>query len=486
MLRRVINHHDSIPHRVPPETLTTIASNLPNNSSLIAATRVCYLWRSTLLSAPSLWSHLTFENEQCGLVFLERSRSVPVSVDLTGNRVPSQAVRGSLKRAANRFITLRGAYSMFLDELLADPPPTLTNLDIIQSPDRQWRQSTHSLPSLKSLSITDLGCNFFHVPHLTNILFELTCHLRTPEGLENDLINFFQSCPLLEVIFLSYGDSRSDVGSTDDRAFAEVIHLPHLRSFTHESPTDAVHISLFSRLSLPPTCDVVFAIETSNTEFDRGPWNHGFPTPPQPSYLSDIKVVKMTADVEGRSSRITFKTELCSSKNRRVLFNVTSHSSNFDPFSAAKQLLDFLESSGVALSIENLHFERYPVHPPEESVAPDLTSQLQRFRMLKSFVLLQCNPHLFLWNPSPRGGWCPSVEKLVIDPLPQRSAWGPVGRDVLEQVRQIAVSRHWGGNPLKTVVLFFRDTKKLLDGSKELMEDLNSCVETVQILESGS
>ena len=483
MLRRMINYHDSILHRLPPETLATIAYYLPDNRSLIIATCVCHLWRSTLLSTPRLWSYLTFENEQYGLVLLARTGSVPVTVDLTGNRVPSQAVRGSLKRIVNRVITLRGAYSMFLDELLADAPPTLTDLDIIQSLDRQWKQTMRYLPSLKSLSITDLSCHFFHAPHLTNLFFKLTRYVPTTGGLENHLINLFQSCLLLEVIFLSYGYSPVYFGFMDGKAF--VIHLPHLRSFTHESPSDAVHVRLFNRLSLPPACDVALAIKTSNTRFDEGPWEHGFPAPPEPSYLSDIKVVKITTDVEGGSSRITFKTELFSSKSRRVLFSVESHSSNFDPFSAVKQLLDFLESSGVARSIENLHFERYPGHTLEQSAAPDLTSRLQRFRMLKSLVLLRCNPQFFLWNTSPRGGWCPNIEKLVIDPLPLRS-WGPMGRDVLEKVRQIAVSRHCDGNPLKTVILFFQDPKALLEESRELVEDLNGCVGSVQILESGS
>ncbi|KAF9783310.1 hypothetical protein BJ322DRAFT_1070122 [Thelephora terrestris] len=481
MLRRMINYCDSAVYRLPPEILAAIASHLPDNKSLIFATRVCHLWRSTFLSSPRLWSHLTLENDQRTLVFLERSGTTPLSIDLTAWNRRSNMTPGLLKRITDRLITLRGAHSPLMDQILAKPPPFLRTLNTFQSPGQSWNPPMRSLPSLRSLAITDLGCYLFRVPHLTVFRLELTRNSRLPERLGDNLIDFLRSCPLLEVFFISYDSSGMNIVST------EAVHLPCLRSFTHESPADVAPTSLFSilltKLSLPPTCDVTFTIETSGRPFLQGPWDRRFPTSPERSYLSDIKIVKTTANIQ--AGPITLKTEFISSKNRRISFNVRSRFSGFCSPLAVKKLLDFLESSGVIHSVETLQFERYPRRTSEGSRASDLTEQLQKFRKLKRFVFLQCSPALFLGSPSPPGVWCPSVETLEIHLPSPRLKSEPTGQDILEQVREVAVSRQEHGTPLKAVTLSLRDAKRLLRRSREQMEDLNSCVESVQVLESS-
>ena len=63
--------------------LVAVASNLENDASLVAATHVCHLWRTILLSSPCLWTHLDFANETRALVFLERSKLASLRVDMT-------------------------------------------------------------------------------------------------------------------------------------------------------------------------------------------------------------------------------------------------------------------------------------------------------------------------------------------------------------------------------------------------------------------
>jgi hypothetical protein len=81
--------------------------------------------------------------------------------------------------------------------------------------------------------------------------------------------------------------------------------------------------------------------------------------------------------------------------------------------------------------------------------------------------------------------WCPSVETLEIHLPSPRLKSEPTGQDILEQVREVAVSRQEHGIPLKAVTLSLRDAKKLLRRSREQMEVLNSCVESVQVLKSS-
>ena len=483
MLRRMTNYRHSIAHRLAPEILAIVASHLPDDKSLIIATHVCHLWRSTFLFSPRLWSRLILENERRTLVFLERSGSLPVSIDLLGNKNPPKIGRETLKMIAARLTALQGSHSPFLDRVLAESPPMLRTLNALQSPGQLWDSPTRSLPSLRSLAITNLGRHPFHVPYLTNFLCKFTYHPRDTCDLENNLFDFFRSCPLLEVIFLSYGNPGIHIGSTSHETSTKTVSLPRLRSFTHESSTNAVHVSLFNRLSLPSTCDVTFTTETWGKPPTEAPWDHRFPVPPGSSYLSDITTVKTTANV--RADPIMLRTELISSKNRRISFNIKLHSSGFCSPLAVKNILDFLENSGVIRSIEVLHFEQYPRRTSQGSRASDLTEQLQRFYKLKSFVFLRCSPALFLGNPLPPGVWCPSVERLEIYLPSPRYKCEPRGKDILERVREIAVSRQKHGTPLKVVILSFRHAKGLLRRCREQMEDLNNCVESVQVLESG-
>jgi len=92
----MINYHDSWIHCLPPEILDAMASHLEDDKSLVAATHVCHLWRTALLSSPRLWSYLDFDYEKRAMVFLERSKSSPVTVDFTESKNLSEVVRRTL------------------------------------------------------------------------------------------------------------------------------------------------------------------------------------------------------------------------------------------------------------------------------------------------------------------------------------------------------------------------------------------------------
>ena len=252
------NYHNSIACHLPLEILITVASHLKKNDLLITSTHVCHLWRSTFLSSPCLWSHLVFSNEQHALVFLERSKSVPLSIKFKRGCTPSKMARESLKGIANRLATLQGAYTQSLDELLVQPLPILRHLNIFPF---GWvgrtflhMQSKRSLPSVRTLFTTNLG--FFHVPNLVEFELDITRHWYVPIKLGGGLLNFFLGCLMLESIFLGYGDPDTDIEFTTGEESAEAVSLPYLRKFTHESPVETIHIGLFNHFPshLPAKC----------------------------------------------------------------------------------------------------------------------------------------------------------------------------------------------------------------------------------------
>ena len=323
----------------------------------------------------------------------------------------------------------------------------------------------------------------FHVPHLTNFHFEQTefCAANWPTGLGDDLLNFFRSCPLLEVVFLSYSDEVP--GLATDETSTKAISLPHLRSFTHETTVQSIHIDLFNRLSLPPTCVVGFVIDV--TAHGYIPQLSRFPVPRDQSYFSDVKRVNVVAHSagEGHASHFMLKTELVNSRNMKISFTKRSYSSRnpcsyqFDPF------LDFLDDFGITHSVESLHFEDYPVPSWgwREQAERYLAQQLQKFCSLKSLALWGCDPVVFLARPSPSGLWCPTIEKLVIGWRLGKYCWDGGESEVVERVRDVAVARQKDGSPLKVIALFFRTAETLLGEFKGEIEELKSCVELVEV-----
>lgn len=63
VLRRQINAKSSPIYRLPPESLSMIASCLDVNG-LFTAIHVSYRWRTTLFSFPNLWSNIQYGNDE--------------------------------------------------------------------------------------------------------------------------------------------------------------------------------------------------------------------------------------------------------------------------------------------------------------------------------------------------------------------------------------------------------------------------------------
>ena len=410
------------------------------------------------------------------MAFLERSKFIPVSVDLVGMQNPSEGVRGLMNRIPSRLTALRGEDSQFLDGLLDQPVPILRNLDVIGSGAPVEERRIKRLPSVGSLVTTNLDNLQFHVPHLTNFRFKWTGTARPDRvGMGDKLLNLFRSCPLLETVFVDYGHPREDLAFAAGETPSNVISLPHLRSFTHESPTNVIYIGLFNRLSLPSTCVVAFAIDV--TDFDDRPWDPGFPAPRDLSYFSDVKKVSIafnTRETEGPHN--LFTTELTNSRGMRISFNRKSRHRCDPSIYTSDQLLAFLEGIGVMESVETLRFERYPVPCFSQTDQGDMSQAMQKLCRLKTLVLWGCDPDVFFDNLYPRGSWCPTVEELVIG----SEYRGYKGVELVKRVRDIAMARQEDGSPLKAITMSSTTTEVVLPGCTEEFEELKGCVESVE------
>ena len=409
-LRRMVNYHDSCSHRLPPELLVAVASHLKENASLVAATHVCHLLRVTLVSSPHLWSHLDFAYEAPALVFLKRSKSALLSVNLTDVDNPSEIVRESLKKIATRVITLRAVHNSFLDGLLSQPVPALEGLEITERVRALARKSIQyqCLPSLTSFAIHGFDPLRFHAPLLTS--FHITHKpgsSREWQWATRGVLDFLRGCPLLEVVFLG-----CDIQTTHYNA-DKLVSLPLLRSFTHESSCHKYELRLFNRLSIPSTCRVVLSIDVTNRE--SYPWTPGLAAPRDSTYLSDIRTVKIAArpgNLDARERQVTLKIELANSTHGAISFDRTSRYPQ-RPFDFSHEgFLDILESNGIN-SVETLCFDRYPVFLPKRflaAAAECMTDGLEKFRNLKTLILSECNITLFIDGLT----LCPTVDTVVI------------------------------------------------------------------------
>ena len=432
--------------------LVAAASHLGDDASLIAATHVCHLWRTTLLSSPRLWSHLDFANEKRALAFLERSKSVPLRVDLMGVEDPSETIRESLNKMTTKMTTLWAVHDSFLSELLAQPMPALEVLEITDSCDCPKKPIRH-FPSLTSLVIHGSDRLRFRAPILT--VFRIT-HDPVLGSLRlgltaNSIHAFLRSCPLLQVASLDCGDMDTHLDSN------EVVSLPFLRSFTHESYCDSYQLCLLDPLSLPSSCRVVLGIDVTGCY--NNPWVLDLPTPRNTSYLSDVRTIKIAArtrELDVIEEHVTFKIEFLSSAGTTITFNRSSFYDGRPSRFSYEGFLDIPENIGIG-SVDTLCFDHYPVitHYTIPHVSPEhIAEGLRKFQNLKTLILVECDIIPFLDDISS----CPVLDTLVIYSMDLVDPFGPTAVDVVKLVQEFAISRKEVGSPLKALTLVLPST----------------------------
>ena len=472
---RSVENDDSFAHRLPCEILAMVASHLKDDTFLIAATHVCHLWRTALLSSPLLWSHLSFVNEKRGLAFLERSKSTPLYVDLTGADDLSETVRESLRTVGARVTALQGIHSLDPDEILDQSAPALELLDLSEADEPTREIPIRSFPSLRTLIISGALRAPFHAPCLTTFRFT---DLRSPprSGVSNFIAKVLQDSPLLEEVYVKYDEDEQE---SEGLATDDLVSVPHLRSFTHAAPYHLFNLGLFNRLSIPPTCQVAFAI--NQTVWGRtGPYHITLPTLRDPFNLSDTTRAKFLArslnpHLEQKPRFAVLAIELVNSSGTRVSIEVES---GYVDSTSDYLFYGFLVVSKRVCSAKTLcldHFEA-PVHPEFVPHEDFVEESLRNYRNLKTLILVESSFILSLAS-------CLTVDTLVVYSSrvvvhSERSD----SIDIIGQVRGVAKSRQEAGFPIKTLIMVIGDDGAVVRERQGELDGLKSYAGQVQVV----
>ena len=269
------------------------------NDDLFTAAHVSSHWRATLLSFPSLWSHIQYGNDEEMLTMLQRSKSAPLHVSVEFG-TPSEEVTDSLYNNSARIVSLRSDSRVVLRKLLAHPMTSLKMLsidvdgfEVVDGPWNPTGEPARVVPSLRALSvrgnIEGLG---FCVPHLTHFKFHGWFSFGTGGEVLLSVLGVFRQCPMLEVVDVGWGE---ELYISENLIFAkeDVVSLPHLRYLAQEQYVridqpwlpDLLHLPSLSSMCLkgPPTAYSPECTSHLSIPFlcDKSP------------YLSDIRRVKL-------------------------------------------------------------------------------------------------------------------------------------------------------------------------------------------------
>lgn len=178
-------------NRLPPEIISRIARDVPDNNaedvkSIIPSTHVCRYWRTSIVSAPEIWTLISSKSRGLATLSLERSKEAPLQICLDMNQVRKKiGFMALITPYVHNVETLEFSNLITVDDLkrtLPHFPQTMPNLRLLDlslsklSPD--WDSSIDPFgifpPTLTHLFLYDIPLypSFLNLRTLT----ELTLH----------------------------------------------------------------------------------------------------------------------------------------------------------------------------------------------------------------------------------------------------------------------------------------------------------------------
>jgi hypothetical protein len=206
--------------RTPPEVLGMISSYL-SLDDLFNASQVCHYWRSVLISIPYLWTRISCEDAPSAIICLERSKSLPIHLQL--EPILSNAVLKDVLLYRNPVASLTLNHMLddipHLYQLFVFSSPTVERLKIyadnlLRSADE--RQALHEIwqdfPSLRELFVGHffVPIDRLTAPNLVHLALEYRGHRQNITV--QAILDALRGCPLLETLLLHYSEKTESSG----------------------------------------------------------------------------------------------------------------------------------------------------------------------------------------------------------------------------------------------------------------------------------
>ena len=475
VLRRRLNATESRIYRLQPELLSLVASNLPKKA-LVKVTHVSHRWRAILLSFSRLWTDLNFMYREKALVFLERSKSRPISVLLRFLLASDiDPANNFLVQHATRIEKLTIVGNGRHSRILLPSLPSLREFEFSWGSLRandptEWI----TLPTVTALAIR-AGDGFpFDVPRLTKLRIHYKFYLTMDE-----FLRFLNRCPLLEELEVGY--DRGIIAQNHH----DPVELPLLR-FYNQHTAGETDLRLLDKLSLPPSCSVVF--NYWNSSVTAGGDDNGGPFC-SPSLLDDLKRINLkTTDL---GSFVDGVVEFIDANNHRVSLAthilIGQHSRDSISYLPYATCISHLYASTVELlCVESP--SRWKVRYAKEVLAcmDGIQTLVLSGPAMTSYINAldpdyeddddgddDDNIDTNSWPP-----WlCPALDVLVVH---AQSFCDVDGEDIMKYLLGIAQKRRAGGMPFKSISLFGQWEERVygpMESNAELEQLRNECVE---------
>ncbi|OJT04094.1 hypothetical protein TRAPUB_5246 [Trametes pubescens] len=267
---RQLHNTVALPNRLPEEIILEVLKNVVDRrhgdvGHIVRATHVCKRWRDIALNAPSLWTYFAIDRLDVTTTFLERSRSMPISVFLTNPRHPMHQISRLLAPHLPRMrgIRVRCPPDQNIERFfgrLSSPAPMLLELLVekrskpnVEGPDMSLVSAarlfggTFPFPSLLKLCIRNVG--IFPSTTIPCSLLTLDIVQTTSRGLPSlkHLVEFLGQCPLLERLRFAGGPRPQDTDLVDIGLSVSLPRLVHV----YIQSSEVFMFSLLNRLSVP-------------------------------------------------------------------------------------------------------------------------------------------------------------------------------------------------------------------------------------------
>lgn len=227
----------------------------PAGTNLITLTHVCHDWRDLFISRPSLWTNLDCGSVERTRVYIERSKSSPLKVqifeDVDGYKFLSEDALPLITPHLGRLksLSISGFNKSFVELVNKHfncPAPLLKKLEIRLYPNPYTITATTFDGNLSSLGELRLIGVLTNLPwrSLGNLTKFDFCHVPSDRISVTQLLDFFEHAPLLRIIRL-----RKVFPDTSNAPLDRVVPLFSLKKL--RIIAQPAHSILLKHLSIP-------------------------------------------------------------------------------------------------------------------------------------------------------------------------------------------------------------------------------------------